>query len=264
MEKPEHLKLLLKFVNKVHRLQITRNIFSENDSILVGVSGGKDSLLLLEILGELCKNYKYNLRIIPVHIKIKDVGYHIDFDAIKTICGLYGFNFNIIETTIDFDPQHKKGPCFVCSWHRRKLLFSVAREMRCNKIALGHHMDDAVQTLLLNMIYHGSISSMPASLSMFQGSLELIRPLLFLNEKDIIQYKNLRNYPELIKDCPYGSDTKRNKMKELVEMIEKIHPVAKQNLFKAMSKIYPSYLPEGDESIIKGLNEIHQPNLKMS
>lgn len=257
MENLPHYKHLSRFVNKVHKTQAVENIFTENDTILVGVSGGKDSLLLLEILGELCKNFKYRLKILPVHIKIKDIGYHIDFDAINAICAFYGFEFKILEAEIEFDPDHKKGPCFVCSWHRRKLLFSYAREKGCNKIALGHHMDDAVQTLLLNMIYHGSVSSMPTKLSMFKGELELIRPLLFLDEKEIIQYQKLRGYPELIKDCPYGSSTKRNKMKALIEEIENIHPAAKKNLFRAMSKIYTSYLPEGEKSIVSGLNEIH-------
>jgi tRNA(Ile)-lysidine synthase TilS/MesJ len=248
--------LLRKFTSKIIKNQAS-NLFKNNDKILVGVSGGKDSLLLIEVLGELCKKHRYTFQIKPVHIKIKRVGYNINFEAIEEICTYYGFDFQIIETEIDFDPEHKKGPCFVCSWHRRKLLFSTAREMGCNKIALGHHMDDAVQTLLLNMIYHGSISSMPATLSMFRGELELIRPLLPLNEKDIIHYQSIRNYPQLVKDCPYGATTKRNTMKELVEELEKIHPAAKQNLFKAMSKVYSMYLPEGEKSVINGLNEIH-------
>lgn len=252
-------KNLLKFVNKIIKSQTIHHFFTENDKILTGVSGGKDSLLMLEILGELCKNFKFKLEIIPVHIKIKDVGYSINLEAINNLCHSYGFPFHVIESSVNFDPNHKKGPCFVCSWHRRKLLFAVAKEMGCNKIALGHHMDDAVQTLLLNMVYHGSISSMPAKLSMFGGTMELIRPLLFLNEKDIITYQQQRNYPELIKDCPYGSETKRNTMKELIASLEHIHPAAKKNIFKAMSKIYTSYLPEGEISIISGLNEIHLP-----
>lgn len=252
-----HYINLRKLAAKVHKIQAHHKIFGEKDKILVGVSGGKDSLLLLEILGELRRNFRYKFEIIPVHIRIKDVGYHIDLQAIEEISKYYGCAFRIIETEIDFDPEHKKGPCFVCSWHRRKLLFSAAREAGCNKIALGHHMDDAVQTLLLNMIYHGSVSSMPLSLSMFGGTLELIRPLLFLDEKEIIKYEEERNYSQLVKDCPYGSTTRRNRMKELTEEIERIHPVAKKNIFRAMSNIYPSYLPEAEKSIIYGLNEIH-------
>lgn len=249
-------------IYKIQKAQKVHNFFSENDKILMGVSGGKDSLLLLEVFGELCSKRKYNLKVNPVHIKIKDIGYNIDLKAINEICEHYHFKLHVIETEIDFDPDHKKGPCFVCSWHRRKLLYSTARELGCNKIALGHHMDDAVQTLLMNMIYHGSISSMPVSLSMFQGELEIIRPLLFVDEKDIIEYKNIRNFPELIKDCPYGSDTKRNTIKELVAEIEKINPSAKLNIFRSMSKIFPAYLPECGKGITEGLNEIHPPKDK--
>ena len=246
-------------VYKVQKAQKVHGFFSEGDKILMGVSGGKDSLLLLEVFGELCSKRKYNLEVTPVHIKIKNIGYNINFDAIHQICDHYHFKLKIIEADIDFDPDHKKGPCFVCSWHRRKLLYATARELGCNKIALGHHMDDAVQTLLMNMIYHGSISSMPVSLSMFQGELEIIRPLLFVSEKEIIEYKNIRNFPELIKDCPYGSDTKRNTMKELIEVLEKINPSAGLNIFRSMSKIFPAYLPERGKGIIEGLNEIHPP-----
>lgn len=249
-------------IYKIQKAQKVHSFFSENDKILMGVSGGKDSLLLLEVLGELCTKRKYNLQVIPVHIKIKNIGYNINLDAINEICHHYNFKLRVIEANIEFDPNHKKGPCFVCSWHRRKLLYSTARELGCTKIALGHHMDDAVQTLLMNMIYHGSISSMPVSLSMFQGELEIIRPLLFVDEKEIIEYKNIRNFPELIKDCPYSSDTKRNTMKELIAELEKINPSAKLNIFRSMSKIFPAYLPECGKGIIEGLNEIHPPKGK--
>jgi tRNA(Ile)-lysidine synthase TilS/MesJ len=257
MDHSIHTKILTKFTKLVHQKQKIYNIFENNDTILVGISGGKDSLLLLEILGELKTKWGYNFNIIPVHIKVTAVGYSVNTDAINQICENYGFELKIFETTVIFDESTKKGPCFVCSWHRRKLLFTLAREMKCNKIALGHHMDDAVQTLLMNMIFHGSISSMPLRLSMFNNSLELIRPLLFIKEKDIIAYQKIRDYPEPIKDCPYGSDTQRNKMKELLDVMEKINPAAQQNIFKSMSKIYPFYLPEGNSGIINGLNVIH-------
>lgn len=257
MDNLKYPKILAKFTKLVHQKQKLYNIFEENDSILVGVSGGKDSLLLLEVLGELKGKLRYNINIIPVHIKVTAAEYSINKEAINEICQKYGFELKIYETVVNFDESTKKGPCFICSWHRRKLLFTLARELNCNKLALGHHMDDAVQTLLMNMIYHGSISSMPLKLSMFNNRLELIRPLLFINEKDIVAYQQLRNYPELVKDCPYGSATKRNSMKELVAVFEKIHPLAKQNIFKSMSKIYPFYLPNGNSSVITGLNVIH-------
>lgn len=257
MQDYNYIKILSKFIKNVHQKQKSSPVFSEKDKIMIGVSGGKDSLLLIEILGELKRKYKYQFEAVPVHVKVTDMGYSINLESINTICNFYGFELKVVETTINFDPLNKKSPCFVCSWHRRKLLFTLAREMNCNKLALGHHMDDAVQTLLMNMIYHGSISSMPLKLSMFQNSLELIRPLLFVDEKDIIEYQKIRNYPELIKDCPYGSSTKRNKMKELIQTMEEIHPLAKLNLFRSMSKIYSFYLPNGESGIVSGLNVIH-------
>lgn len=250
-----HRRMLKMFTNNIIKNEFVQNCFSKDDIILLGLSGGKDSLLLLEGLGELSKTISF--KIIPVHVKSTEIGYNVNIEFLDELCKEYGLELRIIETEFKIDPESKKGPCFVCSWHRRKVLFATAKELNCNKIALGHHMDDAVQTLLLNMIYHGSISSMPSSLSMFHGTLELIRPLLFIDEKDIIEYQNIRNYPKLLKDCPYGDQTKRNIIRDVITELEKFHPQAKANLFRAMSKIFPSYLPHGEKAIINGLNVIH-------
>lgn len=251
--KPE----LFKLIKTVSKKIVQHGLINKNDRIMVGISGGKDSLLLLEILGELKSLLRIPFEIIPVHIHLQEIGYCIDTNFAEDLCEQYNTTLITVSAPFSPDPTGKKGPCFLCSWQRRKILFELTKKLNCNKLALGHHMDDAIQTLLMNMIYHGSISSMPIKLSMFNNELELIRPLLFIEEKDIIRYKEIRNYPQLIKNCPYGDDTKRNTMAHLINQMELIHPHARKNIFRSMAKIYPAYLPEGENAVMDGLNVIH-------
>lgn len=260
-----HKKYLNKLLKRVVPGIQKKGLIKPGDRILLGVSGGKDSLLLIEMLGELKRYLNLDFEVIPIHITIQSIGYKINYELITQLCGFYQFPFRVVEIAFEFDEATAtKGACFLCSWHRRKKLFELARELRCNKLALGHHMDDALQTFLMNMIYHGSISSLPFSLSMFNNELQLIRPLLFLSETEILEYKQLRGFPELIKDCPYGENTKRRQMKELIRQLELIHPQARKNMARAMSNIYVSYLPSGEDSLIHGLNTIHPENKNQS
>ncbi|RLD46517.1 MAG: tRNA 2-thiocytidine(32) synthetase TtcA, partial [Bacteroidetes bacterium] len=131
----------------------------------------------------------------------------------------------------------------VCSWHRRKALFEFAKENGFRKLAFGHHMDDAVETLLINMAYHGNISSMPGKLSMFDGALDSIRPLILLTNKDTAEFARIRNYPELTAKCPYENQTFRKTARGLITELEQLHPKAKWNLFNSMGNIDQEYLP---------------------
>jgi tRNA(Ile)-lysidine synthase TilS/MesJ len=149
---------------------------------------------------------------------------------------------------VDINANPKKAPCFVCSWHRRKRLFELTKELKCNKLALGHHMDDALETLLMNMIYHGSISSMPASLKMFGGRMQLIRPLIELTNQEMLDVANERAYPKLKNICPYGDDTKRSGVKALIESMASMNQHARKNLFRSMSSIFSEYLPGIDKN----------------
>ena len=121
-------------------------------------------------------------------------------------------------------------------------------ELDCNKLALGHHRNDAVETLLLNMIYHGAISSLPYSLNMFEGQLTLIRPLMDLDERMLEEYAALNNLVKVEKSCPHENSTQRDRIAQLIKQIEAIHGQAPYNMFKSMDKISTEYLPGGNHS----------------
>jgi tRNA(Ile)-lysidine synthase TilS/MesJ len=149
------------------------------------------------------------------------------------------------EISIDHFANPDKTPCFVCSWHRRKRLFDLTRQLDCNKLALGHHMDDAIETVMMNMIYHGSISSLPAKLKMFNGRVYLIRPLIELMQKEMLHIAQLKGYPKLKKECPYNDATRRTSMRRLIDGIEDMNHLARKNLFRSMGNINSEYLPGG-------------------
>lgn len=237
--------LYINNVNKsIGRTIYKQQLIDENDRILVGLSGGKDSLVLLETLADRRKYLPFKFEIIAAHINIKNVSYEINNSYLKSLCSNLNIPIHFKTISIDLNKDPKKSTCFICSWQRRKELFLLTKELSCNKLALGHHMDDANQTLLMNMIYHGSISSLPYKLNMFDGRIWLIRPLLDQLEDKMKKYADIREYPKEAKLCPYGDKTKRNELKELLISIRKIHRKAPVNIFRSGSKIYEEYLPE--------------------
>ncbi len=215
----------------------------KNDSVAVALSGGKDSLVLLETIARRRKRLPVSYSVTAVHIHIKNIGYETDRVFIQRFCDDLNVPLHIIECEADLERDKNKSVCFICSWQRRKELFDFVKRERCNKLAFGHHRDDAIETLLMNMISNSSISSMPPSLSMFGGEFELIRPLILLSEDEIIKYASLRGFPAQVKVCPHGDDTRRADAKRLLFEIEKIDSRARENIFSAMSNIHSEYLP---------------------
>lgn len=219
-----------------------QDLLSAGDKILVALSGGKDSMILLDILAECRKYIPIKFELVATHILISNIGYKTDTKYLKEFCEERNVPFILKEFEIDMAAQKTKSECFICSWNRRKALFSLANEINCTKIALGHHMDDSIETLLMNMMYHGRISSMPFKLSMFDGDVEIIRPLLEISEESLIGYAAIAGYKKELKFCPYES-TKRSEIKELLKNISRIHPLARKNIFRAADKIDLDYLP---------------------
>lgn len=222
------------------------NLIQNNDRIMIGVSGGKDSMALLDALAQRRKYSKEKYEIIAVHINITNVPYSIDEEFIANYCKEREIEFIIDELNVDFEQNPSKSRCFVCSWHRRKRLFELTDKHKCNKLALGHHMDDAIETMILNMCYHSCISSMPAKLSMFNDKITLIRPLILLSNNEIASFAKTMNFPSEKEKCPYEDKTKRKQAAEVIREMEKRFKPAKKSIFKSMSKIHIDYLPIED------------------
>lgn len=211
------------------------------DRVLVAVSGGKDSLTLLHVL-------LYRQRFIPVKIKL--VAAHVDmgipgFSLSKLVRHFQqlGVEYAVEKTDVLRNKQIKDIDCFWCSWNRRKALFSLARKMDFNKIAFGHHLDDIVETILLNLFFRGEVGAMRPKQVLFGGKLTVIRPLAYESEATIARFAKAEKLSNLCRyRCPHSSISKRAAMKKIVKMLEKENPHAKINVFRALQNIKQDYL----------------------
>ncbi len=238
----EHVK------NQVAKAISDFGMIREGDRVLAAVSGGKDSMVMLDALAAFRKFNRVTFHLEAIHIVVEDVPYQADISWIERWTNRLGVPLHQETIRAGMEKRGKKAPCFVCSWHRRKTLFSFAKEHGFQKLALGHHRDDAVETLLINMAYHGHISSLPGKLSMFDGRMKLIRPLLLLSDKDTRQYAAIRRFPPQITECPYGNLTQRTTARRLLETLQEIHPKAAANIFNAMQNIDTEYLPKTESN----------------
>jgi len=200
-------------------------------------------MILLAALAERQRAMPFPFKLSAAHVEARGIGYEIDRPELSAYCQDLGvpLHYRIIEPDLNEDPS--KAACFVCSWHRRKVLFNLTRELKCQKLALGHHRNDAVETLLLNMIYHGSISSLPYSLSMFGGRIKLIRPMMDLEENLLKEFAGLNKLAEVEKNCPHEDNTQRESIRQLVGNIEALHGKGPYNIFQSANKIFEEYLP---------------------
>lgn len=242
-EQHQSKKLFKKICRKLGTTMRDHTLIVEGDHVLVGLSGGKDSMIMLEALSERLAAVPFSFQLSAAHVAAKGIGYEIDRNQMTSFCENLGIPlyYRSIEPDLEKDPS--KAPCFVCSWHRRKELFNLTRELNCNKLALGHHRNDALETLLLNMIYHGRVSSLPYSLEMFEGRVQLIRPLLDLDERMLKEYAGLNAIVKVEKSCPHEGRTRRESMAELLRQVEKLHGPGPYNIFKSMNNIFEEYLP---------------------
>lgn len=236
-------KLLRKICRKAGNTLRDHAMIREGDHVLVGLSGGKDSMILLQVLAESRRVMPADFTITAAHIAAEGIGYHIDRGHLENFCRGLDIPLEYRVIAPDFEKDPSKAACFVCSWHRRRELFALTRELHCNKLALGHHRMDAVETLLLNMIYHGSISSLPYSLKMFGGRVLLIRPLMDLDEKILDEYSELNSLVKTEKGCPHEDRTRRENIARLLASIEALHGPGPANIFRSMGKIFDEYLP---------------------
>lgn len=220
-------------------------LIKENDNIMVCISGGKDSFLLAKSIQELIKHGKFSF---TAHYVVMDPGYNkVNRQLIEKNAKLLNVPIEIFETNIfDVTAKVEGTPCYLCARMRRGYLYSKAKELGCNKIALGHHFDDVIETTLLSMFYGSEIKTMMPKLHSdnFEG-LELIRPLYLIKESAVLAWKK---YNELTfincacrftENCSIVDDgtSKRKEMKNLVNNLRKINPSIDNNIFTSMNNI---------------------------
>lgn len=219
------------------------SMLDDGDKILVALSGGKDSLTMLKLMAERSRIHKPQTSIVAAHVTMVNIPYKADPAYLKDFCNSLGVELHIIESSFDASTDKRKSPCFLCSWNRRKALFTLAQEIGCNKIALGHNMDDFIETMLMNITFQGAFSAMAPVMPMDKFPITVIRPLCLVNENDVKAYAKECGFPPMKKNCPYENDSNRKTMKELLRQLEEINPEARYNLWGAMSNIQSSLLP---------------------
>jgi tRNA 2-thiocytidine biosynthesis protein TtcA len=235
-------RLYQKLSGRVERAVQDYGMIAPGDRILVGVSGGPDSLSLLNVLAKgLVHAPKHS--IVAVHV---DLGFDEpepkSWKRIEAHLQDLRVPFRIAHTRIGplaLDEKAKKNPCFICSMHRRKEVYQIAAEEKCNKIAYGHHQDDIIETLLINILYGRKIGVMNPVQDIFRGRMQIIRPFVYVEEALLKKFAADALLPVLPRLCPMDGNTRRQKVKELIRALQKSesHANIRQNIFKALQHV---------------------------
>lgn len=240
----EEEKMIRRIERRFNKGVVSYRLIEEGDKILIGLSGGKDSLALIELLGKRSQIFKPRFSVVAVHVVMENIPYKSDLAYLQAHAEQYGVPFVVYKTSFDPTTDTRKSPCFLCSWNRRKALFAVAKEHGCNKIALGHHMDDILETLLMNMTYQGAFSTMPPKLVMDKFEMTVIRPMCLVHESDLIELAAYRGYRKQVKNCPYESQSSRSDMKSILRQLEALNPEARYSMWGSMTHVQEELLPD--------------------
>lgn len=213
------------------------NMIESNEKVAVALSGGKDSALMLKAMAELSKFHPKSFTVCAVFV---DLGLgNIDIDGIRRLCEDAGTELNIKHTEIGkiiFDYRREQNPCALCAKMRRGVIHDGALELGARKIALGHHMDDAVETFMMNLLYESRIGCFQPVTYLSRKDVTVIRPMIYLNEREIKGAVNRLNIPVMKSPCPVDGATKREDTKRLLHELGHEHPGIKQSIFGALQR----------------------------
>ena len=225
---------------RVGRAIIDYKMLSEGDKIAVAVSGGKDSLTLLKVLADRQRFVPIKYELLAVHI---DLGYPRSLaKPLEKFFKNLKVKYHIKKVNTLKKTRRKDINCFWCSWNRRKALFETAHKFGCRKVALGHHKDDIVETILLNLFFQGEISAMSPKQPLFKGKLTVIRPLCYVEEDMIKRFTRETGLAHSTCICPNSQTSNRTKMSRIIRDLENICPEIKTNIFKSVKRIKKDYL----------------------
>ena len=246
-----------KLIGLVRRCVEDYRMIEAGDRIGVGVSGGKDSLALLVFLAELKKYFPQPFYLEAITI---DMGLGMDYSGIAKLCEELDVPFTLVKTEIApiiFDHRKEKNPCSMCAKMRRGALNQTLLEHNLNKLALGHHYDDAVETFLMSLLFEGRISCFQPVTNLDRTGIIQIRPMLYIHEKTVDSFATRQNLPVLTNRCPVDKITKRAEIKDLIYQLSATYPDLKERIFGAMQRFpLPEWEPKGRYKRPKDTTEI--------
>ena len=235
-----------KLMGLVRRCVDDYNMIEAGDRIAVGVSGGKDSLVLLVLLAGLRKYFNKPFELEAITI---DMGLGMDYSGIEALCRQWEVPYTIVKTEIApiiFEHRQEKNPCSMCAKMRRGALNQAILERGFNKLALGHHYDDAVETFVMNLIFEGRIGCFQPVTNLDRTGIIQIRPMMYIHEKTVDNFARKMALPILENRCPVDKTTKREEIKQLVFELSKTYPDLKERIFGAMQRLpLPEWEPQG-------------------
>ncbi|MHB8769511.1 MAG: ATP-binding protein [Syntrophales bacterium] len=238
-------RLFLHLKKWLEKAVMDYGMIAAGDRVLVGVSGGMDSMALLDLLDTPMVTVP-PFSLVAVNI---DPGFdptYAGYEALERHLKDGGYDTVMEKTAIgplSHSEVNRKNPCFLCSRLRRKRIFEIAAEKGCTKIAFAHHRDDIIETLLINLFYGREISTMVPNQRIFGGEMHIIRPLAYLREPLVKKYGKERGFPAIENGCPTSQTSRRRYIKDLLDRMEKDNRRVRENIWLAMGHVKPDYLP---------------------
>jgi tRNA(Ile)-lysidine synthase TilS/MesJ len=221
---------------RFNKATVNYQLLADGDHVLIALSGGKDSLLLTELMARRQRIHRPCIKVSAVHVRMQNIAYESDTQYLEDFCTERGIKLHVLTASFDATTDTRHTPCVLCSRTRRKRIFQLAKELGCNKIALGHHQDDILHTTLMNLTFEGAFNTMPVRLELEKMPLTLIRPLALCTESDIRAYAETHNYQKQNKQCPYEQQTNRTAIPNLFQQLEQLNPEARYSIWHALEK----------------------------
>jgi len=218
-------------------------MLADGDRILIGVSGGVDSLVLCWTLKHWLAKAPIDCQLLAVHL---DMGFEgNEYLEVEKQVSAIPLAYYMEKTTFGsdaFKKSEQESGCYSCSKQRRNRLFSLAAEKNCNKVALGHHKDDIIETFFINMFYGGNLSTMIPNQKLFNGNLAIIRPLAYLTKEQVYEIAALANLTPVKNPCPMADDSKRQEVRTMLTDLFEKHPEFRSTIFASLANVRPDYL----------------------
>lgn len=246
---------------KIRRASREYGLIQPYDKIAVGLSGGKDSTVMLYALSILQKTLPIPFELQGISL---DVGWNNDYQIIGQYCQQLGVPFHLEQTNIGrivYEERKEANPCSLCANMRRGAINHIAKTLGCNKVALGHHLDDALETFLMSLVFEGRMHTFSPRTYLTRADITVIRPMIYVYEKDIITIARQLELPVIPNNCPADGVTKRHAMKEELSRLEAMNSTVRERMLHAVTTSLwaPLMLPEADQ-IMKPIKKMASTN----